>query len=87
MHYVFTGFARLVFGLTQSPFVLERVLKRHFDNYRNIYTETVETTENDAYVDGMITRGLSREKVTTIKEQAVGLFQKGEFSWISETQI
>ena len=68
MHYVFTGFnslesknieilrfTRLVFGLTQSPFILEGTLKKHFENYRKTFKKSIKIIENDMYVDDLVT--------------------------------
>ena len=68
MHYVFTGFnslesknieilrfIRLVFGLTQSPFILEGTLKKHFENYRKTFKKLIKIIENDMYVDDLVT--------------------------------
>ena len=70
----------LVFGLTQSAFVLEGVLKKHFDNYRDNYAEIVKAIENDIHVDDLITGGINSKEATTIKEHSIELFKKGELS-------
>ena len=50
-------FTRLVFGLTQSPFILEGTLKKHFENYRESFKELIKTIENDIYLDDLVTGG------------------------------
>ena len=40
-------FTRLVFGLNQSPFILEFPLKIHFENYTGIFRELIERVKDD----------------------------------------
>ena len=40
-------FTRLLFGLTQSLFILEGTLKKHFENYRNSFKELINIVDND----------------------------------------
>ena len=93
MYYVFTGFngpesknieilrfTRSVFSLTQSPFILEGTLKKHFDNYRKNFKKLIKIIENDMYVDDLLTGGNSLEKVKEIKQNSVQLFKKGGFN-------
>ena len=46
-------FTKLIFDLTQSPFILEGTLKKHFENYKQAYTKVIEVIENDMYVDDL----------------------------------
>ena len=93
MYYVFTGFnslesknieilrfTRLVFGLTQSPFILEGTLKKHFENYRKSFKKLIKIIENDMYVDDLVIGGNSLEEVKEIKQNSVQLFKKGGFN-------
>ena len=41
----------LVFGLTQSPFILEGTLDVHFDNCGQEFRKVVEKVRDDMYVD------------------------------------
>ena len=50
-------FTRLVFGLTQSPFIMEGTLKKHFENYKNNFKELIKIIKNGMYVDDLITGG------------------------------
>ena len=52
-------FTRLVFGLTQCPFILEGTLKKHFESYRDSFQKLIKTIENDIYVDDLVTGGYS----------------------------
>ena len=48
-----TRFTRLVFGLTQSPFILEATLKVHFHNCLWNYPKVIENISDDTYVDNL----------------------------------
>ena len=70
----------MVFGLTQSPFILKGTLKKHFENYNPAYAKIVEVTENDMYADDLVTGGESLDEVKIIKEKSTELFKKGGFN-------
>ena len=74
-------FARLIFNLTQSPFILEGTLKKHFENYRDSFKELIKIIENDMYVDDLVTGGNNLEKVKEIKQNSVQLFKKRGFQF------
>ena len=46
-----------VFGLTESPFILEGTLKKHFENYRESFKELIKIIESDMYLDDLVTVG------------------------------
>ena len=73
-------FTRLVFGLTQSYFILEGTLKKHFENYKESFKELIKIIENDLYVDDLVTGGNNLEEVKEIKKNSVQLFKKGSFN-------
>ena len=56
-------FTRLVFGLTQSPFILEGTLMKHFENYRDSFEKLIKIIENDMYVNDLVTGGNNLEEV------------------------
>ena len=60
-------FTRLVFSLTQSPFILEGTLKKHFENYRDSFKELIKIIDNDMYVDDLVTGGNNLEEVKETK--------------------
>ena len=70
----------MVFGLTQSPFILEGTLKKHFENYQQVYAKIIEVIESDMYVDDLVTGGESLDEVKIIKEKSIELFKKGGFN-------
>ena len=73
-------FTRLVFGLTQSPFILEGTLKKHLENYRDSFKELIKIIENDMYVHDLITGINNLEEVKEIKQNSIQLFKKGDFN-------
>ena len=52
-------FAWLVFGLNQSPFILEGTLKTHFKRYESMYLEIIRKVRDDMYLDDFVTEGES----------------------------
>ena len=70
-------FTRLVFGLNQSPFILEGTLKTHFERYKSMYLELIRKIRDDMYVDDLVTGGECLEEVEKIKSDSIELFEKG----------
>ena len=75
--YRFTG---LLFGLTQSPFILEATLKTHFQNYLMNYPKVTENVSDDMYVDGITSWGNTVEEVEIVKQKCEELLKKGDFN-------
>ena len=73
-------FTRLVFGLTQSPFILEGTLKEHFQYYINEYPTLIEAISEDMYVDDLVSGSNTIEEVEVIKQKSIELFRKGGFN-------
>ena len=75
--------------LNQSPFISERTLKIHFENYIGIFRELIERAKDDMYVDNLVTGGESTSEADEIKGDSVKLFQRGGFKihkWHSNEQ-
>ena len=72
-------FTRLVFGLNQSPFILEGTLKTHFERYESMYLELIRKIRDDMHVDDLVTRGESLQEVEKIKSDSIELFEKMGF--------
>ena len=72
-------YTRLVFGLNQSPFILEGTLKTHFERYESMYSEPIRKIRDDMYVDDLVTGGKSLQEVEKIKSDSTELFEKGGF--------
>ena len=69
-------FTRLVFGLNQSPLILEGTLKTASGCSVNWLRERVN---DDMYVEDFVTGGESTSEVNKIKGDSVKLFQRGVF--------
>ena len=72
-------FAMLVFGLNQSPFILEGTLKTHFERYKSMYLELIRKIRDDMYVDDLVTGGESLQEIEKTKSDSIELFEKGGF--------
>ena len=73
-------FTRLVFGLTQSPFILEGTLKKHFQYYIKKYPTLIEAISEDMYIDDLVSGSNTIEEVEVIKQKSIELFRKGGFN-------
>ena len=79
-HVEINRFTRLVFGLTQSPFILEATLKAHFHNYLMNYPKVIENISDDMYVDDLTSGGNTVGEVEILKQKCEELFKKGGFN-------
>ena len=73
-------FTRLVFGLTQSPFILEATLKVHFLNYLSNYPKVIENISDDTYAEDLTFGGNTVGEVEILKQKCEELFKKGGFN-------
>ena len=73
-------FTRLVFGLTQPPFILEGTLKEHFQYYINEYPTLIGAISDDMYIDDLVSGSNTIEEVEVIKQKSIELFRKGGFN-------
>ena len=60
-----------MFGLTQSPFVLDATVQHHLQNYINTLEELVKQIMEDLYADYLITGGDKITDVQTLKDTAI----------------
>ena len=67
-HVEINRFTRLVFGLTQSPFILEATLKAHFHNYLMNYPKVIENISDDMSVDDLTSGGKTVGEVEILKQ-------------------
>ena len=72
-------FTRLVFGLTQSWFVLDATVQHHLQNYIKKFEELVKQIMEDLYVDNLITGGDKITDVQTLKDTAIQIFKEAGF--------
>ena len=61
----------------QSPFILERTLKEHFNNYKSVYPELIENIRNDMYVDDLVSGGDILREIEVMKQKSIELLTKG----------
>ena len=73
-------FTRLVFGLMQSPFILETSLKVHFLNYQTNYPKVIDNISYDMYLDDSTSGGNTVGEVEILKQKCEELFKKGGFN-------
>ena len=62
-----------MFGLTQSPFILEGRLKQHFQKYINEYPIVVENVQKDVYVDNLVSWGTNLVEIKNLKQKLFNL--------------
>ena len=63
-------FARVLFGLAPSPYLLEAVLESHFDAWAEKYPDEVARLHRSMYVDDLLTGGQTVQQVQRRKERA-----------------
>ena len=80
-------FTRLVFGLNQSPLILEGTLKTHFERYESMYLELIRKTRDDMYLDDLVTGGESLQEVEKINSDSIELFEKGGLNFTNGTPL
>ena len=73
-------FACLGFGLMQSPFILEGMLKEQFNNYKSVYPELIENTRNDMYVNDLVSGGNILREIEVMKQKSIELLTEGGFN-------
>ena len=72
-------FTRSLFGLVQSPFLLAGTLKQHLNSLRERYPAEVAEIEKCLYVDDIISGGCTTDKVSSLKETTVSMFEAAKF--------
>ena len=65
-------FTRLVFGLSQSPFIPE-------SNYKSVFPELTENIRSNMYPEDLVSGGIILSEVEVIKQKSIDLFAKGGF--------
>ena len=80
-HVEIKRFTRLVFALTQSPFILEATLEAHFHNYHMNYPKVIENVSDYMYVGDLTSGGNTVEEVEIPKQKCEELFKKGGFNF------
>ena len=72
-------FARVLFGLAPSPYLLEEVLESHFDAWAEKYPDEVARLRRSMYVDDLLTGGQTVQQVQTRKERALEILHDASF--------
>ena len=76
-----------MFGLSQSPFVLDAAVQHHLKNYINALEELVKQVMEDLYVDDLVPGGDKIKDVQTLKDTAIQTFKEPGFvlhKWLSD---
>ena len=72
-------FTRALFGLVQSPFLLEGTLPQHLESLKRRNPKEVEEIQKSLYADDVITGGETTNEVCKLKETAVAIFGEAQF--------
>ena len=72
-------FTRLVFGLMQSSFILQRTICKHLSSYTEKYPAEFTEIREDLYNDDLITGGENFEQVASLKDIAIEIFREADF--------
>ena len=73
-------FARVMFGLTSSPFLLGGVIEQHLDNWESRMPEAVAELRKSLYVDDLLSGGVTVGEAQEVKQQAVEIFEDATFT-------
>ena len=76
-------FTRAIFGLGESPFLLNGTIAEHLQKSKEKYPELVkyiEEIQKTLYVDDLITGGATLQEVKAIKNTAIQVFADAKFS-------
>ena len=73
-------FARVVFGVSSSPFLLNATVKFHMERYFESNEETVRKLLRSTYVDDIVTGADSEDAAFDLYAQAKDMFRRGAFN-------
>ena len=63
-------FARVVFGITLSPFLLNATIDHHLKSYSSEKTRLVEVLKESIYVDDIVTGSLDEDSALNLYKEA-----------------
>lgn len=66
-------FARVVFGVSSSPFLLNATMKYHMDKYRALDRQFVEKFECSIYVDDLTFGDNNEKECTPVVQEGEGM--------------
>ena len=75
-------FTRAIWGLVESPFLLNGTIKIHLETRKEEFQEQIkqlEEIEKDIYVDDLVTGGCTVEEVSQLKTITIATFQDAGF--------
>ena len=72
-------FTQGLFGLNQSPFLLGGTLDYHRTSLEEEFPEEVTEIKESLYVDNIISRGTTMNKMKVLKETAIEIFRRAHF--------
>ncbi len=72
-------FARALFGLAPSPFLLGGVIQQHLENFRTVDPQIVSEIEKSLYVDDLISGGKNEIEAEQLKSKATEIFADATF--------
>ena len=73
-------FARVVFGVSCSPFLLNATLQHHLTQYLNSYLGLVETLTKSMYVDDVISGAQSEKEAYQLYFTAKKILKQRDFN-------
>ena len=73
-------FARVVFGVSSSPFLLNATVKYHLERYLDLNEATVKHLLQSTYVDDIISGANTVEEAFELYTQSKELFRQGGFN-------
>ena len=72
-------FARVVFGVSSSPFLLNATIKHHLDSHSASLPELVEKLSKSIYVDDIITGAQDEDKAYQLFMESKAVLKRGGF--------
>ena len=73
-------FARVVFGVSCSPFLLNATVRYHLERFLDRHETVVKRLRQSTYVDDIVTGADSIEEAFELYKQAKDIFQQGGFN-------
>ena len=73
-------FARVVFGVSSSPFLLNAIVRHHLEGYRSTKPGLVELLNRSTYVDDVVAGADSEEEALRLYADAKEVFSHGSFN-------
>ena len=73
-------FARVVFGVSASPFLLNATLKHHLQQHAAAHSETVRRLPEFTYVDDIVTGANTEDEAFELYSQSKIIFREGGFN-------